>query len=279
MTLSIASYAQLDSLVMRGGDDDGWIVLEGVTGWGSPASTLSPQQKPSSHGAWAGGSWLAPRNLALSGVLGVDDPARLSYLEDSLHDAVSLDPVLLTVVEEGRARWCMVRRTDEVLTQRLSRTETRWSAQVVALDPRKYGAQQSVSTALPSSSGGLVFPVAFPVTFDSVTVSGQVTIDNDGNIEAPLTVRFDGPLIGPKIVHVQTQRAWAAAGAVIGAGEFWTVQLPSLEARAQGQASRSGYVTERGRLELLPGPNDFVFSADAYDPASLMTVTASSAWK
>lgn len=275
-----ASSATINGLGLHQIDDYGveW-VLDDLSGWGSPASTLAPVQRSRSHGSWSGEAWLRPRTVALTGHMQCNDPVALSLAADRLMDAVALTSVPLQVSEAGRVRTMMVRRSDEVLLQAVSDTAWQWSVQVTADDPRKYGQSVTVSTALPSTSGGLTFPLTLPFTIGATTVDGSVSIVNDGNIASPLTVRFDGPVVGPKVVHVQTQRAWAATGATLGAGEFWTVDMDRRTVLAQGQSSRAGYVTERGWLELLPGANDFVFSADTYSGSALMTVTAASAWK
>lgn len=253
--------------------------VKDIKGWGSPATTLDPQQKPRGHGAWSGESYLRPRVMIISGSLKGADPLAVSLALDDLNAACGLEPTLMQVSESGRVRSCMVRQQDEILVKKLNAYHAEWSMQVVADDPRKYGSALSLATALPSSSGGLTLPMVLPYIFASTTVSGVVSLTNEGNISSPLTVRFDGPVTGPKIIHVQTQKTWAAGGAVLGAGEFWTVSMDSRQVLAQGQASRSGFVTERGWMELLPGPNDFAFSADSYNAASQMTVTAASAWK
>jgi hypothetical protein len=97
------------------------------------------------------------------------------------------------------------------------------SAQVVADDPRKYGDTVTMSTALPSSSGGMTFPVTFRRSCSAGhVVSGLVRIDNPGNIAAPLMVRFDGDVTGPRVYHQQTGKLWAMAGFNIPAGQ-WVV--------------------------------------------------------
>jgi hypothetical protein len=250
-----------------------------IAGWGAPATTLDPRQKPRGHGSWSGESWLRPRVMVIKGSIKGSDALAVSLARDALYAACGLGPTLLTVYESGRARSCMVRQQDEIIPTVLNSTHFLYSMQVVADDPRKYGPALSLATALPSSSGGLTLPMVLPYIFASTTVSGVVSLTNEGNISSPLTVRFDGPVTGPKIIHIQTQKTWAAGGAVLGAGEFWTVSMDSRQVLAQGQASRSGFVTERGWMELLPGPNDFAFSADSYNAASQMTVTAASAWK
>lgn len=250
-----------------------------LEGWGAPATTLASQQKPRGHGTWSGESWLQGRTIVVGGVLHGPDPLSVSAAVDDLLAACSLDPTLLVVSESGRDRTCMVRQQDIVQVSWVSEVAAFWSIQVVADDPRKYGTAVTGSTNLPSSSGGLAIPITIPIAINATTVSGLVSITNLGNIAAPVMVRFTGPVTGPKVVHVQTQKVWAAAGAVLGAGEFWTVAMPSRQVLAQGQSSRAGYATQRDAMELLPGPNDFAFSADSYDAASLMTVTAASAWK
>lgn len=282
-TILRSSYVQIGDLVLASAEDSGveWHV-ERLDGWGSPASTVQSVQRPRAHGGWSGEAWLRPRAVSVGGVVVCRDPLQLSLAVDRLLAAVDLDATALTVVEDGRARWCLVRRSDEVQLSELGPTAWRWAFQVVADDPRKYGAQQSRSTALPSTVGGLTAPITAPITSDAVTASGIVSIVNEGNVEAPLTIRFAaGPsgLLGPSVTHVQSGRTWAAAGAQLVAGEFWELQQPSLQVLAMGQSSRAGYVSSRGRFELRPGPNDFVFGADMYVPDAQMTVTASSAWK
>lgn len=263
------------------GTDAGGVTYRTMTldGWGAPATTLAPQQRPRAHGAWSGDSWLNARTIVIGGMLYGDSTLAASLAVDALLAACSLDASLLEVSEDGRTRSCMVRQQDEIQIKWYSANVVYWSMQVEADDPRKYGSALSLATALPSSSGGLTLPMVLPYIFASTTVSGVVSLTNEGNISSPLTVRFDGPVTGPKIIHIQTQKTWAAGGAVLGAGEFWTVSMDSRQVLAQGQASRSGFVTERGWMELLPGPNDFAFSADSYNAASQMTVTAASAWK
>lgn len=279
------SYAILgeggSALNLLNAEDSGveWL-LEDIQGWGSPASTITSTQRPAGHGSWSGPAYLGPRSIGVTGRVRSANPVLLSDALDRLMSAVSLDTTKLTVVEGGRSRFCWVRRAPtEVSFTATSAEAAQWSFQLVADDPRKYGPALTVSTALPSSSGGVTWPVTWPMVWTGVTATGAVSILNSGNVSSPLTVRFDGPVTGPKVVHSQTGLVWAAAGAVIGAGEFWTVDMARRQVLAQGQVSRSGFVTSRGWMEALPGQNDYQFAADVFDAGSLMTVTASPAWK
>lgn len=66
-----------------------------------------------------------------------------------------------------------------------------------ATDPRFYQPGQSQTLTLATPSGGLIFPVLFPVTF-SVTTPSTVVIAN-GNTEMRPIILFNGPLTGPAI--------------------------------------------------------------------------------
>lgn len=284
-TLLGQSYAYLgepgSALNLLMAEDSGveWL-LDDIQGWGSPASTLESVSRPGANGTWSGEAYLGPRSLGFTGRVRCPSPSLLSDALDRLNDAVSLDTTRVTVAEAGRERYCYARRAPtDVAMQKVSDESWLWSFQMVADDPRKYGGAVSLSTSLASSSGGFTFPLTMPLSINATSVSGIVTIFNEGNISSPLMVRFDGLTVGPKIVHTQTGKIWSAVGSTIDTGEFWTVDMDKRQVLAQGQSSRSGSVTERNWLELLPGQNDYQFAADTYNAASLMTVSAASAWK
>jgi hypothetical protein len=281
VTLLGGASAKIGDLTLHARDDAGveWF-LDDIDGWGVPKPTLQVVQRPGGHGGFSGSSFIGPRNLVVKGHTRTT-PTNLSYAMDQLYSAFSEDPTVLEVNEQGRKRRCTVRRSDEIIPTWVGDTTCEWSAQVVADDPRMYGDPVTISTGLPSSTGGLTLPATFPIMFTGVTVSGLVRIDNPGNIAAPLMVRFDGDVTGPRIYHQQTGKLWAMAGFNIPAGQWVTVTMgPSRwEALAQGQATRAGYITSRGWMELVPGRNDFAFGADVYSPGALMTVTAAPAWK
>jgi hypothetical protein len=66
-----------------------------------------------------------------------------------------------------------------------------------AEDPRFYGAGQSSTLTLATPTGGLAFPVGFPVTFSNITPSTVVLVN--GNTEMRPVVIFSGPLTNPTI--------------------------------------------------------------------------------
>ena len=183
------------------------------------------------------------------------------------------------MTKAGSPRWCTVRRDGPVLPDWPNPLSFDWSIQVVAVDPRKMGATLTGSTALPSSSGGFSFPHTFPFAINSTVVSGQVSLFNPGNETGPVTMRIDGPIVGPIITHVGSGLQLVfSASLTLGAGEFLLVDMEAHTAMAQGQSSRSNSITSRGWSGFESGNNTWAFSS-ASGTTGLLTVTAVTADK
>jgi len=269
-------------LVMNTTDSYGveW-VLSNLEGWGSPGSTAQAAQRASGDGATMSAAYLKPRVLVGTGAILTDDPAKLTAAIDRLIAAVDKQPFLLTVAEPGLTRTVTVQRQDDVLPKKLNAYEAEFSFQVVAKDPRKFGDLVSASTRLPFSEGGLIRPSTWPRTWTGVSGTGQVTINNPGNTQAPVWLRIDGPLPagGWTVTHQGKKSSLTFATALsLGSGEFVTVDMDRREVLAQGQAPRSGYVTSRGWFSLDPGDNAIAFSAQNYSSTASLTVSTKPAW-
>lgn len=282
--LGFTSMVALGDLLLNNVEDDGtaWAVGE-FEGWeGSPASTLQLTGRARGHGSTESEAFLSHRTMTINGTVKTS-PGNLSYMEDRLNAACSLQPFTLAVVESGRVRHSVARRQDQVMFKSRpgSKTTADFSIQFVAKDPLKYGDLVSLTTALPSESGGLVYPVTYPVTYTGVSVTGVVTVNNPGNAQAPVWLRVDGPIPagGWTVTHVgKRQSLTFASSLALEAGEFVTVDMEKREVLAQGQAARAGYVTSRGWFSLDPGDNDIAFSAQNYSSTALLTVTTKPAW-
>jgi hypothetical protein len=253
-----------------------WI-LGDFTGWGAPGGTLTQTQKPRQRGAWSGLSYAKPRPMVATGACIAPTDALASDALDRLISASSLDATLLSVAEGDRSRWCMARRDGDVLPDWVGACAFTYSVQFAADDPRKLGAALSGSTGLPSSTGGFTFPHTFPFAINSTVVSGQVSLFNAGNETGPVTMRIDGPCVGPVITHVGSGlQLIFSASLTLGVGEFLLVDMEAHTAMAQGQSSRANWITSRGWSGLEPGNNTWAFTA-ASASASLLTVTATPA--
>jgi hypothetical protein len=272
VTLGPLPLTDVDSFGVR------WILgPAGVVGWGAPGGTLAPVQKVRQRGAWGGLSYSQARPMTMSGACIAPTEALASDALDRLIDACSLDDTTLTVTKAEAPRWCTVRRDGAVLPNWVNPMSFDWSIQVVALDPRKLGAPLTGSTGLPSSSGGFTFPHTFPFAINSTVVSGQVNLTNPGNETGPVTLRIDGPVVGPIVTHVGSGlRLVFSASLTLGVGEFLTVDMEGHKALAQGQVTRSNWITKREWSGFEPGGNTWAFTA-ASGTTGQLTVVATPA--
>lgn len=250
-------------------------------GWGSTGSTASLTQRARGHGATSSEGFYRPRTMTVEGLILAPGAGMLSAASDLLSAAVSLGQFQMIVSEQGRVRNVMAQRQDDVQFTYLSDKIAKYSIQVVAKDPRKFGDLVTATTRLPFSEGGLVRPSTWPRTWTGVSGTGKVTINNPGNTQAPAWLRIDGPLPagGWTVSHQGKEQVLTfAAGLELSSGEFVTVDMDRREVLAQGQAPRSGYVTSRGWFSLDPGDNVIAFSAQNYSSTASLTVTTKPAW-
>lgn len=277
------SLVALGSLVLGVVDGNGcrWVLKE-FEGWsGSPAPTLDLTQRARGHGATANEPFLTPRAMVLNGLVTAPDPAALNRSLHDLSAAVTLEGFTLLVAEAGTVYNCLARRSGAVLPKKINNRAARFSVQIVAKDPRKFGDLISVPTRLPFSEGGLVRPSTWPRTWTGVSGTGSVIINNPGNEQAPVWLRVDGPIPagGWTVTHVGKKRTLTFATALeLGAGEFVTVDMDRREVLMQGQSPRQGWITSRGWFTLDPGDNEIAFSAQNYSSTALLTVATKPAW-
>lgn len=251
-------------------------------GWdGSPSPTLELIQRARGHGATESESFMTPRIMTLGGLIHAPSTEALEDAFNRLNAAIKLEPFEIIVLESRQIRNVMVRRKGEVIPTRHSDKLGAYSVLISARDPRKFGDLASYSTRLPFSSGGLVYPATYPVTYTGVSGTGKITVTNPGNTEAPVWLRVDGPLPagGHSVTHLGKQRTLTFGTALaLGAGEFITVDMDRREVLAQGQSARSGYVTSRGWFSLDPGVNEIAFASVNYSETASLTLSTKPAW-
>ena len=132
-------------------------------------------------------------------------------------------------------------------------------------DPRSFGADGESTgevslTLVPESSGGIIFPLVFPMT---TTVSGGVRagfVSNGGDAPAPVTVTFYGPVSNPKIYG----DGWEiGVTGNLAYDETVTVDALARAVRRQDGANVGGRLTRGTRLNraaLEPGQQEIKFT-------------------
>lgn len=272
---------QIGSLPLFGKDAAGveW-VLDTLTGWtGSTGSTRRGVQKPRQSGSFSGRGFAQARTIVAKGHLIAPSNQAAEEAMDRLNAAVPLGNTLVQVTQSGRNRWQRFHRSDDVLDKWLNDHVVEWSLQMASDDWRKFGADVVATTKLPSTTGGLTVPFTVPFTINATTVTGQVSLTNPGNEPGPVILRIDGPCQGPVITHVSSGAQLVfSSSLVLGPGEFLLIDMERRTVMANGQASRSGYITSRGWSQFDPGVNTYSFTAAVYDAASQLTVTGTPAW-
>jgi hypothetical protein len=275
-----ATTVTVGPIVLNSIDVDGvkWTIdVDGFDGWGVPRPSLTVVPKTRQPGGQAGVSFTGPRPMALRGLITAPTPALLTRALDALCSAVSENDTRFQVAEASAARWCTVRRSDEVILRRLNYLIARYAFQVVAIDPRKLGATVTATTALPSTSGGLTVPYTIPYSINAAQVTGQISVTNVGNVAGPVFGRVDGPCVGPVITH--GSQVLSLPLLTLGAGEWLDIDFEKREVLANGQASRNTFIGTRGWADFIPGRNTYSFTAASYTAGARLTITATSADK
>jgi len=211
----------------------------------------------------------------------------LPSLKSALHllksaTALAQTPLVVTDLGGETLRMTVVRQ-GEVLVKNGSEYWDEFSIGLLAADPRKFGTPIKATTGLPSQSGGLTFPVTFPVTWSAVTLTGQLSATNPapaGGVSGPVVLTAHGPLSDFTVTHTGASGTQVLTVALpLLAGEFVVIDMEAETVLAQGQASRTQYVTSRGFSGFDPGPNTWAFTSSTPSPSAAFSVTLTPAWE
>ncbi|MGN6200025.1 phage distal tail protein [Humibacter sp.] len=278
---------QYGGLTFGAVDDNGvlWrIQKDGFAGWAHPNSSIDVQPKVRQHGAWAGDAFGQEQYYTFTLLLRAPSAALLNNALAQLEAAITLDEQPMVVNEAGFSRWVNVRRKQGMTPNKINSWMAAPTFQVVNIDGRRFGTPLVGTTGLPSSTGGLVIPpggLVIPaggLTIPAQVSNGQIEMFNPGNETGPVVLRVDGPISGPQISHVGSGLTLTfAASLVLGAGEWLDIDMEKHTVLANGQASRSRYITSRQWFGFETGDNTFSFAA-ASGTTGQLTVTATPAW-
>ena len=137
----------------------------------------------------------------------------------------------------------------------------------------------------------LTWPVTVVAAIVNGTVNGTVrppdedgravcAVTNPGTVNGQVRLRISGPTVGPIVTHVASGRSLVFASSItLGAGEWLDVDAEAQTVLANGQSSRSGWVTSRGWPLFEPGQNTYAFAAASFTSGALLTVTGTPAWE
>lgn len=185
-----------------------WILTKEEGWFGSPAIKAIRNDRPASRGVYRGVEFRGARVIVLEGTIAAPSVMALQNAIDQL-TGVCPDPHLLyplTVTSVNSTRYCNVALDAPISTTPISAYTVAFSLQLVAPDMRRFDqAATTVSTGLPTAgTGGLAYPVHYPVPYGRPGLTGSVTVTNTGTSDADLLFTLAGALTTPTITRGDT---------------------------------------------------------------------------
>ncbi|MER5653427.1 hypothetical protein ABT076_10470 [Streptomyces sp. NPDC002131] len=256
--------------------------LQTLEGWDSPEIRSEFQEREADHGAWASPVYLGSRPITLAGTVEAPDRASLDTALDQLYVAAGLGDTTLTVWE-STPKQATVRRSGKLLAQHVTDRTATWSVMVTAADPRRYGTTlQTGTTGLPSTTGGLTFPVTFPVTFSATTVSGQINAVNVGSMDTRPIITITGPVVAPVVsaLYPDGSVRQLIYSQDLATGDVLVIDTDAHTVVLNGVVSRRRFMTVSGGWPTIPagGSLNYQFQSSTYNATTTLTASWRAAW-
>lgn len=256
--------------------------LQNVEGWDSAEVRADFQEREADHGSWASPGYFGARPITLTGTVEAPDRTTLQAAMEQLYAAVGLSDTTLTVWESP-SKQATVRRSGKVLMQYVSDRVATWSVLVTAADPRRYGTTlQSGTAGLPTTTGGLTFPVTFPITFSATTVSGQINAVNSGTTDARPVFTIAGPVVAPTVSGLYSDGTVRQLiySQDLQTGDVLVIDTDAHSVILNGDVSRRRFLAVPQGWPTIPAGSsvNFQFQSGTYDASAMLTATWRSAW-
>lgn len=233
----------------------GWVFADLVDWYSVPDSKAPDEPIPQAHGSFDPGvDWRSSAAISFTaGYIGDSKAECIAALEAFNAVGSSSTAATMRVTDELRTtgREVSIRHIGVPDFFGYDQYEVHFAVDVLAHDPFRYGPDVMLTTGLPDLSGGLVFPVAFPIEFATSGSPGRIAMVNEGTqatrprfavvggladgfslacIETGHEIRFEFPLSDSDVVTVDARsgRAWlnAEENSVTGyltKAEWWSV--------------------------------------------------------
>lgn len=256
--------------------------LQSLEGWDSPEVRAELQERESDHGSWFSPVYFGARPVTLTGTVEAPDRPSLDSALELLYAAAALSDTTLTVWESV-PRQATVRRSGKVLAQYVTDRVATWSVMVTAADPRRYSTTlQSGTTGLPTTTGGLTFPVTFPITFSATTVSGQINAVNSGSMDTRPVLTITGPVVAPVVsaLYPDGTVKQLAYSLDLASGDVLTIDTDAHTVMLNGSVSRRRFMTVASGWPTVPAGSSVIyqFQSSTYNALAMLTATWRSAW-
>lgn len=275
------------NVVVRGldvNDLEKWVTSE-VGLWGLPASVYQSGQRTQMDGIWITNPYSGAMSGALSGTYIGETPedaqAALKLLRKSLRDGLFWVSVLTA---SGWQSMQVIRSGELTATWANEAKVFKWATQVTAPDPVWFkggqgpdgnldlSGQKTYELGLHKVSGGLTFPIVFPVKWGTTTTTGEVTVYVPQ--AARLMIEIRGLVTSPSILITQGHDGYVLTwdGLTLGYGESLVVDPLRRSALLGGSSPAIPSIREWPE-SLSDGYWTIRYSAAEYNQVSKATVT------
>lgn len=149
-----------------------------------------------------------------------------------------------------------------------------WLLQWRCPDPLRYGTPVTLSTGLPTSGGGLTYPLTYPLNYGQLGDTGQLILDNPGTADAPILFAVTGAL--PEGYEISAAGDRLRYPVPVPAGQVLELDTATGTVLVEGTASRRGNLTDADWLTIPAGGSltvQFTSLGGVYDPAARLTAT------
>lgn len=277
-------YAELNGKSLGVVDDRGVrIHLASIKGWHEPAgSTGQVAQRAAADGGWASQSFRKSRSIEIVLRLRGSNWAHVGASLGEVLAAIPLSLADLNVSDGLRFLQASVRQDgDPLLARRGAGAEV--SIPLVAPDPLRYATvEQSASTGLPQTIGGVSLPLTLPLSIGATVSSGRIATTNEGNAATPPTFEVAGPVSAGARITLVSSGASLFIPNEVPAGRTLVLDAATQTALLDGTAPR--LVT--GVWFRLPGvsaanpagEDEVAFTAPSFEPAARLTARWRSAY-
>ena len=257
-----------------------------MTGW-DDAAPIEVEIEPQAQqdGGWDATGYHRPRVVGIEGEVLQSSHTAAHAVRDELVALTPRSMHQLVVASTGLTgeRSAMVRVSRGAAVQWLGPCRFRYSLELTAPDPLKYGPAVFDQSGLSSASGGtgLVYPLAYPLDYGVApgATPGAIALANAGTASYLPRLRIDGPVTNPVVTLAETGDRVAYAG-VVAAGQWLDIDCARRRVLLNGQVSMRHRVSFVGAWLAVPvGGATVTWTADDADPAALLSVWSfESAW-
>lgn len=235
--------------------------------------------RPRDHGSFTGDQWVGSKEPQLE-LLAM---TRAAEVEVEQVFAPGGDPAALTFKFQGRPEQRIYVRPFRWARRHTQESDGVGRASIIVAfeqpDPRVYSEEEhSEGIVAASQTGGMVFPLEFPLVFGSGG-AGTATLANTGNFGArPVVTISGGVLVGPRLEHAGLGVSVRLPGLSVPDGSTLVIDFDARSVLLDGVSRYSEVSADTVWWDLVPGDNEVRFSVGSGGVGVSATVIWRDAW-